>query len=167
MPIENLIVVGHSLGGALAKIMGAVTATRLKKSQAPSNKPTQQMLKLRVHGVGFSGPGTVFASRYYGYTPNDLTNAVVNIVPVRCGIPCAACNCGASFLSLVCRGATSFRRWTARAESCKIFAVNPTGTPRPVNSGRAPLSSAMISARARCSRFSAPAATPATLEGAT
>ena len=81
MPIENLILVGHSLGGALAKILGAVTATRLKKRSR--DDPSEAQRKLRVHAVAFSGPGVVFSSRYYGFAPIDLANTVLNIVPVR------------------------------------------------------------------------------------
>jgi hypothetical protein len=51
--VENLIVVGHSLGGALAKIMASRNAVLLKSPSAQ----TEAQQKLRIHAVSFSGPG--------------------------------------------------------------------------------------------------------------
>jgi hypothetical protein len=91
--IENLIVVGHSLGGALAKIMASRNAVLLKcgedttKCRTGTDTMSAAQKKLHIHAVSFSGPGTVFSSLFYGFSPSDLTETVTNIVPEHDIIP--------------------------------------------------------------------------------
>ena len=56
---QNLVLVGHSLGGALAKIVGS---------------------RLGVSAVAYSSPGIVLSRRKWGVSVEDINSYVVNVV---------------------------------------------------------------------------------------
>eukprot|EP01084_Bolivina_argentea_P302157 521501_1 len=117
---NNVYIIGHSLGGGVAQIVGARYYENHNCDKHNINVDENSLEPFEVHSIGFNSPGTFYSSKKFGFKPESLDYTSTSILADRDMVG-AIDNHGGVIQTIDCKEKTWLRCHSALHTFCKLY----------------------------------------------